>query len=434
MRDSFLPIRRGRRSRGIVTALMLTLCLAAASPVAATSSSGSGKNPAVITTWNQIAVTTTANAATPPASSPTNFIYFALTHIAMHNAVNGITGKYELYRFDGHPEKKASPEAAAAAAAHRILSTYFPAQATTLDASLLASLSAVPDGKQKERGVAFGVRAADRLIRQRTDDGRHAVVNVPPATEPGDWSPTPLAFIPFGSAWIGGVDPLALDSYDRFDPGPPPAINSATYLEEFNEVMAYGKSDSTVRSDAQSQTALFFSDAGIVGIQGGLRKLATDRGLNISDSARLFAAVETTIADSAGTIWNAKLQYMWWRPVTAIQMAATDGNPLTVGDPSWMPFINTPPYPDWPSGLLGVVGSVTTVLKHLNGDGRVDLTVHSNAANEDRYFEFKWQMVRPAVNARVWSGIHFRTADEVSVVIGTKVANWVLNRYFAPAD
>ncbi len=100
-------------------------------------------------------------------------------------------------------------------------------------------------------------------------------------------------------------------------------------------------------------------------------------------------------------------------------MAGTDGNDLTAGDPTWMPFITTPPYPDWPSGLLGVVGSVTTVLKHLNPDGRVDLTVHSNVANEDRYFEFKRDMVGPAIDARVWSGIHFRTADEVSVVIGT---------------
>ena len=432
MRDSFLPIRRGHRSRGIVTVLMLTLCLAAATPVAA-APTASGKNAAVITTWNQIAVTTTANAVSPPANGPTNFIYFALTHIAMHNAVNGITGKFELYRWNKHAEGNASPEAAAAAAAHRILSTYFPAQASSLDMSLAASLAAIPDGQRKDRGVAFGVRAANRLIALRANDGRHAVVPVPPATEPGDWRPTPVTFTPFGSAWIGGVDPLALDTYDRFDPGPPPAINSAKYVKEFNEVKAYGKSDSTVRSERQTQTALFFSDAGIVPMQAALRKLATDRKLGISASARLFAAVETSIADTAGTVWNAKLQYMWWRPVTAIQMAGTDGNDLTEGDPTWMPFINTPPYPDWPSGLCGVVGSVTTVLKHLNPDGRVDLTLHSNAANQDRYFEFKHNMVGPAINARVWSGIHFRTADEVSIVIGTRVANWVLDRYFGPA-
>ena len=288
-------------------------------------------------------------------------------------------------------------------------------------------------GSSRNRGVAFGRRAADRLIAQRANDGRHAVVTVPPATEPGDWMPTPPAFTPFGSAWIGGVDPLALDTYDRFDPGAPPAINSATYVEEFNEIKAYGKSDSAVRSEEQSQTARFFSDCCIGPLQAGLRKLATDRMLDISESARLFAVVDTSIAETIGTVWNAKLQYMWWRPVTAIQMGAMDGNPLTEGDASWMPFITTPPYPDWPSGLTGVVGSVTTVLKHLNDDGRVDLTVHSNVANEDRYFEFKHDMVGPAVDARVWSGIHFRTADEVSVVIGTKVANWVLNRYFEPA-
>ncbi len=118
-------------------------------------------------------------------------------------------------------------------------------------------------------------------------------------------------------------------------------------------------------------------------MQDGLRKLATDRGLNISDSARLFAAVETTIADSAGTIWNAKLQYMWWRPVTAIQMGATDGNPLTDGRRELDAAHHHPAVSrlaEWP---VGVVGSVTTVLTQINGDGRVDLTVHSNAANED---------------------------------------------------
>jgi hypothetical protein len=417
-------------TRGIAVALLLTVSLVAATPVAAVPSA-SGKNAAVITTWNQIAVSTLANTVSPPSGSPTHFIYFALTHLAMHNAVNGITGRYNLYQWDEHATMRASPEAAAAAAAHRILTTYFPAQAGTLNAQLAASLAAIPDNAREDRGVAFGVRAADHIIALRTGDGRHAVVAVPPAVEPGDWEPTPTAFIPFGSAWIGGVRPLALDSYDRFDPGAPPAINSATYVEEYNEVKAFGKSDSAVRSPEQTKTALFFSDAGIGPMQASLRKLATDRGLNISDSARLFAAVETSIAETAGTVWNAKLQYMWWRPVTAIQNGATDGNDLTEGDPTWLPFITTPPYPDWPSGLCGVVGSVTTVLTRLNG--MVDLTITSAAAGETRYFAFKEDMAVPAIDARVWSGIHFRTADEVSIEIGTNVANYVLDRYFAPA-
>jgi hypothetical protein len=434
MRNRILPIRRGRRSRAIVTALMLTLCLAAATPAAA-APSASGKNAAVITTWNQIAVTTLMNTVPPPAgpaASPTHFIYYAFTHLAMHNAVNGITGEYDLYQSDTHANMSASPEAAAAAAAHRILSNYFPAQGAALDAHLAASLAPIPDNERKERGIAFGVAAANHIIALRTNDGRHATVTIPPALVAGDWEPTPPAFLPFtGTAWIGGVRPLALDSYDTFDPGDPPAIDSVTYVEEYNEVKSLGKSDSAARTPEQSQTARFFSDAGIIPMQAALRNLATDRGLNISDSARLFAAVETSIADTAGTVWNAKLQYMWWRPVTAIQKGDTDGNDATAGDATWLPFITTPPYPDWPSGLCGLVGSVTTALTRLQG--MVDLTITSAAAGESRYFAFKDDMVGPAVDARVWSGIHFRTADEVSIDIGTDVANYVLDRYFAPA-
>jgi hypothetical protein len=420
--------------RGIAVALLLIVSLGAATPAAAVPSA-SGKNAAVITTWNQIAVTTLMNTVPPPAgpaASPTHFIYYAFTHLAMHNAVNGITGKYQLYQWDQHANMSASPEAAAAAAAHRILSNYFPAQIGTLNTQLAASLAPIPDNKRKERGIAFGVAAANHIIALRTNDGRHAVVTIPPALVAGDWEPTPTAFTPFtGTAWIGGLRPLALDSYDTFDPGDPPAIDSATYVEEYNEVKAFGKSDSTVRTPEQSKTALFFSDAGIVPMQAALRKLATDRGLDISDSARLFAAVETSIADTAGTVWNAKLQYMWWRPVTAIQKGATDGNDATEGDATWMPFITTPPYPDWPSGLCGVVGSVTTALTRIQG--MVDLTITSAAAGESRYFAFKDDLAGPAIDARVWSGIHFRTADEVSIDIGTSVANYVLDRYFAPA-
>lgn len=419
-----------RAARSVVLALFVTT-MVAATPVAAVPSA-SGANAAVITAWNQIAVTTLANTVTPPGGSPTHFIYFAFTHLAMHNAVNGITGEYELYKWGEHASQTASPEAAAAAAAHGILSNYFPAQAGTLNTHLATSLASIPDGVEKDRGVAFGVAAAKHIIALRRNDGRHAMVSVPPAVEAGDWVPTPPGFAGFGTAWIGGVRPLALPSYNRFDPGPPPAINSALYVEEYNEVKAYGEFESDVRTDDQTQTALFFSDAGIGPMQASLRKLATDRGLDISDSARLFAAVETSIADSAGTIWNAKLQYMWWRPVTAIQKGDTDGNDATAGDATWLPFINTPPYPDWPSGLCGVVGSVTTVLTRLHG--MVDLTITSAAAAESRYFAFKQDMVGPSVDARVWSGIHFRTADEVSIDIGTNVANHVLDHYFQPTD
>lgn len=426
---SSMPSSAPRTTR-LALALLLCLSLVAASPVSAAQPAPAA-NPAVITTWNETAVSTiTANGA-----GPTAFIYFAFVHIAMYNAVVGITGEYELYRWDAKAPKGASPEAAAAAAAHRVLRTYFgttDAVVATLDARLAASLAVVPDGVPKDQGIRYGERAADHLIALRANDGRGAAVTVPVATEPGDWSPTPPANAPFGSAWVGGVDPLALNSHTQFTPGPPPAIGSATYLEEFQEVRDYGAINSAVRTADQTLTARFFSDAGIVPMQGGLRELATRRALDIDDSARMFAAVETAISDGAGTVWNAKLRYMWWRPITAIRMADTDGNPDTVGIPGWTPLITTPPYPEWPSGLCSVVGAVSTALTRLHGT--LDLNVTSPAAGQTRHFATTADITQPAIDARIWSGIHFRTADEVSITIGAQVANWTLDHYFQPTD
>jgi hypothetical protein len=209
-------------------------------------------------------------------------------------------------------------------------------------------------------------------------------------------------------------------------------------------VKAYGGTNAdTLRTAAQTETALFYSDAGIGPMQAGLRKFATDRALDIDDSARMFAAVDTAIADGATTVWNAKLQYMWWRPITAIRLADTDGNDDTVGDASWTPRIGTPPYPDWPSGLCSVVGAVSTTLERLNGDGTLGLTIRSAAAGAgatppqafvERTFATKQAITTQAVDARVWSGIHFRTADQVSIGIGTSVANYTMDHYFQPTD
>ena len=141
-----------------------------------------------------------------------------------------------------------------------------------------------------------------------------------------------------------------------------------------------GTNADTRRTGPQTQTALFFSDAGIVPMQAGLRDFATRHALDIDDSARLFAAADSAIADGAITVWNGKLRYMWWRPVTAIRDATIDGNPDTVGLPGgavWSSRITTPPYPDWPSGLCTVVGAVSTVLERLNGDGTLDLRITS---------------------------------------------------------
>jgi len=221
-------------------------------------------------------------------------------------------------------------------------------------------------------------------------------------------------------------------------PGAPPALTSATYTAEFNEVKAFGAKIGSSRDAVQTQTALFFSDVAIGALQGSLRELVTRRGLNISDSARLFAAADLAGSDSGIAAWDAKVHYHWWRPVTAIRLADTDGNPDTTADTLWEPLITTPPYPDWPSGLCNLMAAVSNSVTRVLGDGSIDLNITSVAAGTGgvpltKHFATSTDLLTQAINARVWSGIHFRTADVVAAQMGAEISNWALDHYFQPS-
>jgi hypothetical protein len=343
----------------------------------------------------------------------------------MYNAVVGITGEYEQYRWASPAPHNASPEAAAAAAAHRVLLTYFPAAQATLDAQLAASLDPIADGGPQDKGVAYGIRAADRIIQLRANDGRFAAVTPPTADAAGEYSGA------FAVPWLGGVAPLALNSLQQFDPGSPPALGTALYRAELEQVRTLGALNSTVRSAEETTWARYFADVPFGPMERALQDLATRRALDISDSARLFAATNTAIADALGTVWNDKLRTMWWRPISAIRETFDDGDALTVPDPEWLPLITTPPYPDWPSGLCAVISALTSSLVELTGG--VDLNLQSPSQGS-RHWASKSVLDGLAVDARVWSGIHFRTADVVSIGVGNSVANWTFDHYFAPAD
>jgi hypothetical protein len=392
-------------------------------------------NPAVITDWNATMVATIVTDA--GKGNAEGILWFSFVNAAVYNAVNGITRRYELYKWDVRGPRAASPEAAAAAAAHRVLLNYFPASESRLSNAYAASLARIPNGTAKRQGIRYGERAAARIIQLRVDDGRNAPVTVAPAVAPGDWRPTPPANAPMFDPWLSKVGPLTLNTSNQFRPGPPPALNSATYTAEFNEVKAYGSKTGSSRSALQTETAMFFSDVAIGPLQGALRDLATRRGLDISTSARMFAAAALSAADATIAAWDGKVFYHWWRPITAIRLAADDGNPDTVPDATWESLLINPPYPDWPSGLCNVMGAITGSLNRVLGDGTIDLNITSVAAGLPgppltRHYATSADLLTDAINARVWLGIHFRTADVVAAQMGTQISNWALDHYFKP--
>lgn len=397
-----------------------------------------GADASVVTAWNETAVATILTDAR--RVSPEAFLYYAFTQAAVHNAVNGITRRYELYRWDARGPVTASPAAAAATAAHDVLLHYFPASRPRLDAALERSLAGVPDGVAEQQGVRYGAQAAQRIIALRADDGRDAPVSTDLPPDAGVWRPTPPAHAPFLAAWLSGVQPLLLDSPSQLRPPPPPALPSAQYAAELDEVKALGAKEGSTRTALQTQTARFVSDTPIAAVQGALRDLATRRGMDISDSARLFALVDCALADTIISVWESKLHYGRWRPLHAIRLAADDGNDATSPVNGWESLINNPPYPDYAAGTPAVFSSTARSVSQLLGEGDVvDLRVTSVAAGAPgaplvRHYGHAAQMVQDAVDGRVWGGVHFRSANEAGAAIGRSVSDLAVAGWFRPVE
>jgi hypothetical protein len=413
------------------TAAVLLATLATGTATAATEASTAADDPTVVSDWNEIAVTTLLGDTTKQLVE--DFLYLGFVQAAVYDAVVGVEGRYAPYRFHAHAPHGTSAQAAAVAAAHKVLVTYVPSAQATLDTAYAASLAQLPDGKAKTRGIAFGTRAADNLIKLRANDGRNAPILFTQPPAPGVWRPTPPAFLPMSAPWMGFVTPLLVRSATQFAPPSPPALTSARYTRDFNEVKALGSSTSTARTPAQTDTALFFSGNALVQYNTALRGQVTVRHLDIVDAARMFAAIDMSLADAEISVWHAKYVYGLWRPITAINLADTDGNPATVADPDWVPLLTTPPYPDYPSGYNVVNSTVTHGLEDLFQTRHLQLTLISTAVpGAQRYYDSGRALRRDVVDARVWLGIHFRFADTAAREIGRRLTAWTLDHYFQP--
>ncbi len=421
--------RRWSLSVGSAVLLTVSLCTGTANAVPA---GGAADSALVVSDWNATALATLAG---DTGKAPAEWgLYVGFMHAAIYNAVVGVNGRYEPYRFHLRAPRPTSAAAAAAAAAHKILETYSPYARSALDTSLARSLAAIADGTAKTNGIAFGERAAQNIIDLRADDGRNAPILFTKSPAPGVWRPTPPALLPMAVPWLGQVTPLLVRSATQFAPPPPPTLTSQRYTTDFAEVKAYGSATSSLRTPDQTESARFFSGNALVQVEAALRDQAAARDLDIVDAARMFAAANMALSDAIATTWRAKLFYGVWRPSTAIQLADTDGNPSTIADPSWTPFLNNPPYPDYVSGYNTVIGSVTGALEELFGRD-LDLTIISTAMpGVVRHYETGAALRSDVVSARVWQGIHFRFADVGGRNVGLQVADWALDHNFRPHE
>jgi hypothetical protein len=420
-----------RRILPVALALLVALAL-----IPATSGTAGAKpspsDASMITDWNQIAVNTIVNDP-PIMGHPQTLLYMGLFQAAVYDAVVGIEGRYEPYRFDQRAPHPSSAQAAAVAAAHELLVTYFSYNRATLDTDYASSLAQIPDGKAKTNGIAFGIRAADNLIALRAHDGRDAPILFTQPPAPGVWRPTLPAFVSMLDPWLGFVTPLLVKSAFQFAPPPPPTLTSLQYTTDFIESKAYGSATSTVRTPEQTATAQFFSTNPVVLFNAGMRDQVTVRNLDLVDAARMFAGADMSVADAIITVWRAKYDYGFWRPITAINLADTDGNPLTIADPTWGPLIPTPAYPEYPSGYNSFAASVTGSLEKMFHTRHLNLTLVS-AAGVVRQYDTGAAVRADVVNARIWQGIHFRSADEASRNLGVALSQWVVDRYFQSDD
>jgi hypothetical protein len=383
-----------------------------------------------VTEWNLNATNALIVAAgqAPQASVP----HLAMVHGAVYDAVNAIDGGHEGYLISSRLATPTdSKDAAAAAAAYRVLVHLVPAQQSALEAQYAASLAAIPDGSSKTRGIAVGEVAAAAMIAARTGDGRFGSFRFAVGSGPGVWRPVPPASVNDPNAWLKNVKPFLIRSASQFRSRGPLPLASREYAREFAEVKSLGSASSSARTADQTLAAGYWAENPPATWSRIFRTLSAQQGLSPVENARLYAMLYVTAADALITVWTDKAQRSFWRPITAIREANADGNPRTEPDAGWLPLIGTPPYPDHPSGHTALSGSFVATLQAFFGTDKIAWNDTNNAGLTRSFTRFS-HAIDEIVDARVWSGIHFRTADEQGEHIGKQVARWRKRHYFHP--
>ncbi|MGA9160266.1 MAG: vanadium-dependent haloperoxidase [Actinomycetota bacterium] len=417
-----------------------------------------------VTNWNRIATDTLVQfpglaGGAPPALA----INMGMVQGAVYDAVNAIEPMHEPYLLQATFPSNASKEAAVATAAYTVLTNViasvpdtvpfppgtvlFPNEAAlqaSISSAYAASLAAIPNGQSKTDGIAAGTAAAAAMIAARQGDGRFGDSQWDQSTGLGRWQP----LLPDGTSpldptpWVGGVDPFLMTSSSQFRSDGPNALTSNQYAKDFNEVKALGGNGlpggtPSARTFEQTQIALFWQSVGgpVFMFNHVARDLVEDPsyGVDLDDSALLFGMMNLSVADASINCWNDKYHFDFWRPWTAIHEADSDGNRKTEPDTSWAPLL-TAPYPDHTSGHMCQDGALLTVLRSFFGRDKISFSVTSSRFAQPRDFGRFSEPLKEIVEARVWAGLHFRTADVQGAELGENVANFAMENYFQPLD
>jgi hypothetical protein len=374
---------------------------------------------------------TAQNVITAGRSPASSEYLLALVHAAMYDAVVAVEGEYRPFRVRVEVDHPASADAAVAAAAYHVLRQRVPAAEPALTAEYLAYVAALPEGSAKQHGLAVGTEVATRWLALRADD--RFELNVPyqqPAPGPGVWEPT--ATTPPVDVKIAQVRPYVMRSPDRFRPHGPRRLGSRAYARAFDEVYDLGRIDSALRSPEQLDIARFWAEHTAVQWNRNLRQLAAAAQLNLVATARMLAMVHVASADAVVGCFDAKYNFLVWRPVHAIQRADTDDNPHTTPDPTWNALLNVN-HPEYPSAHSCWTQAVTDTLEYFFGTDKAEFGLDSTVTGKTRQYSRFSEVGDEVQDARVWAGIHFRFSTEDGARIGREVARLVVRHHFRRA-
>jgi len=384
----------------------------------------------VVTDWN---LTTLQVAAAAGLNPQRQHRVAAMVHAAMHDAANSVAPRYRAYAVRVRPSAEASIEAAAVQAGYGVLIRLIPGQAGTLDAARSSSLSTISDGPVKEGGLAVGEAVAQQIVALRSTDGSNVDGSYTFGSGPGEYQPTPPTFgNPSIPAWRF-VTPFVLERGDQFRAEGPPALSSDTWAEDFDETRRLGSADSSARSAEQTEIALCDAEPALPIWNRVARTVSAQRSLSLVQNARLFALLNLAMADATIACWDSKYTYRFWRPVTAIRAADTDGNDATESDPAWTPLRPTPLHPEYPSAHGCASGAAAEILNALLGKHTpFDTATSTCPVGVVRSYDSFRALAREIGESRIYIGFHFRSSVRDGATLGRQVGHWTLHRSLQP--